>query len=104
MITIRFEKHCLVSAVGLLLLPVIALESAAGQDSPPPVAACQPASLEDLRAMLANRSRPLTWVFTGDSITHGAKHTAGCRSYPEHFAERVRWSWDAARTSSSTPA
>ena len=34
---------------------------------------------------------PLTWVFTGDSITHGALHTMGWRSYPEHFAERVRW-------------
>src|SRR3954470_4158836 len=34
---------------------------------------------------------PLTWVFTGDSITHGALHTLGWRSYPEHFAERVRW-------------
>lgn len=32
-----------------------------------------------------------TWVFTGDSITHGALHTHGWRSYPEHFAERVRW-------------
>jgi lysophospholipase L1-like esterase len=30
-------------------------------------------------------------VFTGDSITHGAKHTHGSRSYAEHFAERVRW-------------
>lgn len=34
---------------------------------------------------------PLTWVFTGDSITHGALHTLSSRSYPEHFAERVRW-------------
>ena len=34
---------------------------------------------------------PLTWVFTGDSITHGALHTMGARSYSEHFAERVRW-------------
>jgi len=34
---------------------------------------------------------PITWVFTGDSITHGALHTHGWRSYPEHFAERVRW-------------
>ena len=35
--------------------------------------------------------KPLTWVFTGDSITQGAKHTNGFRSYPEHFTERVRW-------------
>jgi acyl-CoA thioesterase I len=40
---------------------------------------------------LLSGSAHLTWVFTGDSITHGALHTMGARSYPEHFAERVRW-------------
>ncbi len=35
--------------------------------------------------------KPLKWIFTGDSITHGAKHTHGFRSYPEIFAERIRW-------------
>jgi lysophospholipase L1-like esterase len=40
---------------------------------------------------LLSGSAHLTWVFTGDSITHGALHTMGWRSYPEHFAERVRW-------------
>ncbi len=34
---------------------------------------------------------PVTWIFTGDSITHGAEHTGGRRSFPEHFSERVRW-------------
>lgn len=34
---------------------------------------------------------PVKWIFTGDSITHGAKHTHGFRSYPEIFAERIRW-------------
>jgi acyl-CoA thioesterase I len=33
---------------------------------------------------------PATWVFTGDSITHGLQHTAGWRSYVEHFHERLR--------------
>jgi len=33
----------------------------------------------------------LTWVITGDSITHGAMHTKGQRSYPEQVHERVRW-------------
>jgi lysophospholipase L1-like esterase len=36
-------------------------------------------------------SSPLTWVFTGDSITQGAAHTYGHRSFPEIFAEHVRW-------------
>lgn len=31
-----------------------------------------------------------TWVFTGDSITHGLMHTHGWRSYVEHFHERLR--------------
>lgn len=34
---------------------------------------------------------PVNWVFTGNSITQGAKHTHGMRSFPEIFAERVRW-------------
>lgn len=35
-------------------------------------------------------SKPRTWVFYGDSITHGVVHTFGARDYTEHFAERVR--------------
>lgn len=42
-------------------------------------------------AELLKRTEPVTWVFTGDSITHGAAHTMGWRSYSEHFAERLRW-------------
>lgn len=34
---------------------------------------------------------PLTWVFYGDSITHGLSHTFGHRDYAELFAERVRY-------------
>jgi len=34
---------------------------------------------------------PWTWVFYGDSITQGVEHTAGQRSFTEHFAERVRY-------------
>ena len=33
----------------------------------------------------------VTWLLTGDSITHGAVYTFGWRSYPEHFMERLRW-------------
>ena len=46
---------------------------------------------EKMDEILKNKKVPLIWVFTGDSITHGAKHTHGCRSYPEIFAERIRW-------------
>ena len=31
------------------------------------------------------------WIFYGDSITHGANHTHGWRSFPEIFNERIRW-------------
>jgi len=34
---------------------------------------------------------PLTWVFTGDSVTQGALWTGGLRTYPEIFSERIRW-------------
>jgi acyl-CoA thioesterase I len=40
---------------------------------------------------------PLIWLFTGDSITQGAKHTQGYRSYPEIFSERIRWELGRAR-------
>jgi len=36
-------------------------------------------------------SEPINWVFTGNSITQGAKHTHGMRPYSEIFAERIRW-------------
>lgn len=47
--------------------------------------------VERARALLKDPARPVTWLFTGDSITHGARHTFGWRSYPELFAERIRY-------------
>jgi lysophospholipase L1-like esterase len=67
---------------------------AAGQPATtnlPRIAPAEAMALDRIRALLADKSHPLTWVFTGDSITHGAKHTHGSRTYVEHFAERVRW-------------
>ena len=40
---------------------------------------------------LLKQDRPVKWLFYGDSITHGAFHTFGCRDYTELFAERVRY-------------
>lgn len=45
--------------------------------------------LDQVRPLL-KADRPLKWLFTGDSITHGALHTFGWRDYAELFAERVR--------------
>ncbi len=39
---------------------------------------------------LIKGEKPLTWVFYGDSITHGSTHTFGWRDYTELFAERIR--------------
>jgi len=46
--------------------------------------------MERVRRLLAS-AEPVTWVFYGDSITHGALHTEGWRDYVEIFAERVRF-------------
>src|SRR6478609_7274434 len=47
--------------------------------------------LKKLQKAIADKEHPLKWVFTGDSITQGAKHTLGYRSYPEIFSERIRF-------------
>jgi len=55
---------------------------ASGRNAPDP--------FDDLKKIIGEK-KPIIWVFTGDSITHGALHTFGFRSYVEHFAERIRW-------------
>ena len=48
--------------------------------------------LEKISAHFKSENRePWLWLFFGDSITHGAAHTRGFRSFPEIFAERIRW-------------
>ena len=42
-----------------------------------------------LRGLLASGT-PRTWVFTGDSITHGLIHTRGARNYVDHLHELIR--------------
>ncbi|MEW6754049.1 MAG: SGNH/GDSL hydrolase family protein [Candidatus Latescibacterota bacterium] len=46
--------------------------------------------MEEVRGLLTS-AEPVKWVFTGDSITHGALHTFGWRDYVELFAERLRF-------------
>lgn len=41
--------------------------------------------------LLLKEPQPVTWVFTGDSVTQGAHHTYNSRCYPEIISERVRW-------------
>lgn len=40
---------------------------------------------------------PLTWVITGDSITHGLVFTQGGRSYAEHLHELIRGELERVR-------
>ena len=38
---------------------------------------------------LLDREGPVTWLFCGDSITQGARHTRGLRDYTQLFRERL---------------
>ena len=42
-----------------------------------------------IRSLIANKE-PIIWVFIGASVTQGALHTYGWKSYVEHFQERIR--------------
>ena len=55
-----------------------------------------PGTFDKIQQLLRDKD-PVTWVFTGDSITQGAFHTMGWRSYVEHFAERVRFELKRSR-------
>ncbi len=72
------------------LFAVFLLMSAAGftQDITPPTAV---PDLAHLRSKIADLERPIIWVFTGDSITHGAKWLGLERSYPELIQEQIRF-------------
>lgn len=47
-------------------------------------------SMDQIKKLLKS-TEPVRWLFYGDSITHGAKHTNGRRDFSEHFRERVVW-------------
>ena len=52
------------------------------------------ADLPDYRVLhekTYDATKPMMWLFLGDSITHGCLHTHGGRSYPEHWMEIVKW-------------
>ena len=40
---------------------------------------------------LLKQKVPIKWVFAGDSITMGVKHTHGHQAFPNIFEERIRW-------------
>ncbi len=61
--------------------------------------------MQPIRDML-NQDQPRLWLFYGDSITHGSRHTHGHRDYVQLFEERLRTEmgrpWDVVvRTANS---
>lgn len=46
--------------------------------------------MENVKRLLES-TEPIKWLFTGDSITHGAYHTYGHRDYVQLFEERIRY-------------
>jgi len=86
-----FEKSLCFSTIPLIFSSMSPFDSGgeANDESRSPSISGVP-DLERLTGLIKQKE-PLIWVFTGDSITHGAKHTHGYRSYPEIFGERVRW-------------
>lgn len=53
-------------------------------------------SLDKIKELL-KREKPVKWLFTGDSITHGLVYTHGYRDYVQLFEERLRWELDRRR-------
>ena len=93
-----FEKTLCLSAIPLAFSSLSSFSSdrEAIKDSP---FFSSPSGVPDQERItdLVKQKDPLIWVFTGDSITHGALHTHGYRSYPEIFGERMRYEMGRVR-------
>ena len=50
-----------------------------------------------LHKLVQNTNEPMLWLFVGDSITHGACHTNGERSYTELWQEVIKWEYGTNR-------
>ncbi|MDO4220574.1 MAG: SGNH/GDSL hydrolase family protein [Akkermansia sp.] len=46
-----------------------------------------------LHKKLDDYKKSMIWIFVGNSVTQGAMHTYGQRSYEEHMAEIIRWEY-----------
>lgn len=76
------------------LLPAAATAAPSSSSPSMKEVAASNAKLPDYKALhqlVDNRQKPILWLFLGDSITHGAMHTGGYRSYPEHWQEIMKW-------------
>lgn len=78
-----------------ILFPVLSAHAQLAPTATPPTVDAN-ADLAALQARLKGQS-PITWLFTGDSVTEGAKWVGARRSYSEIFSERVRWEINRGR-------
>lgn len=94
---VPFQRRSFLKAIGAGIpaawLPAYAHAGDRGDGLP------EPREIPDMDTVrkLLKKKEPNVWLFTGDSITHGAKHTEGYRSYPEIFEERMRWEMGRVR-------
>lgn len=84
------ENACFITAAPFFLPPFLPLPSIGVPKDEQVQEGIALSDMDKLKEILKQKT-PAIWVFTGDSITHGAKHTRGYRSYPEIFGERIRW-------------
>lgn len=93
-----FLKHTLFGGVLFSVTAPAALVSfSTACSSGKPIAGKLADDLTRIREKLSDLKHPVKWVFTGDSITQGARHTLGFRSFPEVFSERVRFEMNRSR-------
>ena len=86
------DRRRFLSGLGIAACAGLVAAEAAAQPAPPPKPKrpTPTSGLAGIKDLLGGKE-PRTWVFTGDDATQGALHTHGWRSFPEHFAERIRW-------------
>lgn len=81
------------SATSRLVVPYRIPGSERSGETPADFAVETPATgaqdMDRLKDLLTGKGAS-TWLFTGDSITHGPVHTNGLRNYVEYFQERLR--------------
>lgn len=80
----------LAACAGLVAEPTSPAVAAFQAEAPKKKGPAPTSGIAGIKELLA-RKDAVAWVFTGDSITQGALHTAGWRSYSELFGERIHW-------------
>lgn len=99
-LTTESSRRQFISSISkvLLITSVPVLPGMLSASTVPPKISCNNEDdLKQIKEWIANRKKPLKWIFTGDSITQGARHTLGYRSYPEVFSEHIRFEMNRER-------